>query len=542
MPSKNLIRFLLPAALVINGCGPDDRLFVETNNPDSSTTDAPSSSDDGSRDSTVVDAPSTDAPSADSASSDTPDASSSTDADAGTDGGRDVTTDQSAPDSAIDTRSDVSTPDVSTPDIVVDVTGEPSYDSWTAPDAFDAGYEVDCTSTPPPTISASGSTTICPGKTVTLTSSAGAAYSWSTGATTQAIDASAAGSYSVTTTDNRGCTATSTPTVVTTYPPPTVPTISASGPTRFCSGGNVTLTASSGASYSWSTGATSQSIVVTDTGSYTVTTTNANGCGATSAATDVVRVVPPPGAQSFVYTGVVESFTVPECVAAITVDAYGAQGGNGTYYNGGLGGRVQATISVVPSTSLSIRVGGAGGGPCPAGGLPGFNGGGQGSCNAGSDSGAGGGATDIRVSPFNVGNRIVVAGAGGGAGFNCATSTNQPDHGGAGGGLTGEKYPSVCTPAGAGGGGSQVAGGVGGTAGTNVAGAGGLGTGGLGQPTSGVTSISEGGGGGGGYYGGGGGLYGGGGGGSSYVTPTGSSAITHWQGVRSGHGQLIISW
>jgi hypothetical protein len=77
--------------------------------------------------------------------------------------------------------------------------------------------------------------------------------------------------------------------------------------------------------------------------------------------------------------------------------------------------------------------------------------------------------------------------------------------------------------------------------GTFSAGAGGLGFGGSGVPI-GTTTPTEGGGGGGGYYGGGGGIYGGGGGGSSYVTPTGSSAITHWQGVRSGHGHLIISW
>jgi hypothetical protein len=551
MHSKNVIRLLLAAtALLITGCGPDDRIFVDPTGgtPDASTTDTRSPPSDGSGDPTVVDAPSTDAPAADTAPTDRRDASPMN-PDGGADGGRDVTIDQRVPDSAIDVL-----PDISTPDAVDDVTGEPSYDSWNdatdasdgsdASDASDAPYEIDCTSTPPPTISPSGSAGICPGKTITLTSSAAAGYSWSTGATTQAIVVSAAGSYSVATIDSRGCMATSAPTVVTVYPAPTVPTISPSGPTRFCSGGSVTLTASSAASYRWSTGSTSQSIVVTDTGNYTVTTTNGDGCEATSAPTNVVRVVPPAGSQAFNYTGLVESFTVPECVTTITVDAYGAQGGNGTpgFYLGGLGGRVMATLTVVPSSSLSIRVGGAGGGPCPAGGLPGFNGGGPGSCNSGSDSGNGGGATDIRVTPFGIGNRIVVAGAGGGAGFNCAQSTNQPDHGGAGGGLTGQRYPSLCTPMGTGAGGSQVAGGVGGTSGTNQAGAGGLGFGGNAAPTSGVTFISEGGGGGAGYYGGGGGLYGGGGGGSSYVTPTGSSAITHWQGVRSGHGYLLITW
>ena len=49
----------------------------------------------------------------------------------------------------------------------------------------------------------------------------------------------------------------------------------------------------------------------------------------------MVRVVPSPGGRTFISTGVVESFTLPECVTTITVDAYGAQGGNRTAYNGG---------------------------------------------------------------------------------------------------------------------------------------------------------------------------------------------------------------
>ncbi|HOS48099.1 MAG TPA: hypothetical protein PLG57_05655 [Bacteroidia bacterium] len=49
------------------------------------------------------------------------------------------------------------------------------------------------------------------------------------------------------------------------------PTITASGPTTFCTGGSVTLTASAGSTYLWSNGATTQSIVATNSGSYTVT-------------------------------------------------------------------------------------------------------------------------------------------------------------------------------------------------------------------------------------------------------------------------------
>ncbi|MDX9760265.1 MAG: T9SS type A sorting domain-containing protein [Bacteroidota bacterium] len=57
-----------------------------------------------------------------------------------------------------------------------------------------------------------------------------------------------------------------------------VPSITAGGPTTFCDGGSVTLTASSGfTSYRWSTGQTSQSITARQSGSYTVTTTDGQG-------------------------------------------------------------------------------------------------------------------------------------------------------------------------------------------------------------------------------------------------------------------------
>jgi len=52
------------------------------------------------------------------------------------------------------------------------------------------------------------STSICPGGTVTLTANQGIAYSWSTGATTQAITVNTSGIYSVTVTFVGGCTAT----------------------------------------------------------------------------------------------------------------------------------------------------------------------------------------------------------------------------------------------------------------------------------------------------------------------------------------------
>ena len=66
-----------------------------------------------------------------------------------------------------------------------------------------------------PTISAGGSTTICQGSSVILTSSQPSGNTWSTSATGSSISATAAGAYTVTYTNGSGCSATSAPTNVT---------------------------------------------------------------------------------------------------------------------------------------------------------------------------------------------------------------------------------------------------------------------------------------------------------------------------------------
>ncbi|MDH4474514.1 MAG: T9SS type A sorting domain-containing protein [Fluviicola sp.] len=71
---------------------------------------------------------------------------------------------------------------------------------------------------------------------------------------------------------------------------PSQPTISAGGPTSLCSGGSVTLTASTGTTYLWSNGATTASIVVSTAGTYTVQVTNAAGCQSVASAGTTVIV------------------------------------------------------------------------------------------------------------------------------------------------------------------------------------------------------------------------------------------------------------
>ncbi|MBK7854662.1 MAG: hypothetical protein IPJ79_06860, partial [Bacteroidetes bacterium] len=71
-----------------------------------------------------------------------------------------------------------------------------------------------------------------------------------------------------------------------------IPTVTASGSTTFCSGGSVTLTASVGTSYLWSTGATTRTITVTTAGSYSVTVTSASGSGTSLPVTVTVNQLP----------------------------------------------------------------------------------------------------------------------------------------------------------------------------------------------------------------------------------------------------------
>lgn len=72
-------------------------------------------------------------------------------------------------------------------------------------------------------------------------------------------------------------------------------TITASGPLTFCEGGSVTLTATSGSSYLWSNGETSQSISVSTSGSYSVAVSGTNVCPGSSNPL-VVTVNPNPSA------------------------------------------------------------------------------------------------------------------------------------------------------------------------------------------------------------------------------------------------------
>jgi len=157
-------------------------------------------------------------------------------------------------------------------------------------------------------ITASSPLVRCQGDTVTLNATTGTGYKyvWMRGVsvlsndTLQTLKAIAGGTYTVTIHSINGCTATSSGTLVAINPRP-ITTVSASGPTTFCTGGSIQLCvpAVSGLTYQWKkNGSVVTNAYSCDTinasGSYKVIVTNTSTGCLDSSVTTTVTVGPPP--------------------------------------------------------------------------------------------------------------------------------------------------------------------------------------------------------------------------------------------------------
>ncbi len=146
--------------------------------------------------------------------------------------------------------------------------------------------------TPNPTPTITGSTTFCTGSSTILDAGAGyTSYQWSTTATTQTITVSTPGPYAVTVTNAQGCSGTASVNV--TQASTLSPTIT--GTMAICSGNSTILDAGPGyASYQWNTNETTQTITVSQAGTYSVTVSDGGGCTGTAQANVVVSQNPTP--------------------------------------------------------------------------------------------------------------------------------------------------------------------------------------------------------------------------------------------------------
>jgi PKD repeat protein len=139
------------------------------------------------------------------------------------------------------------------------------------------------------TITAMSNTTICENSSVTLSALASNSYQYQwfldnntiNGANSSSFSATQAGSYTCLISNTGGCTAISNSISITVNSLPTTPVISGAG--SFCPNSVATLDAGNGyASYLWNTNALTQSIIITQAGTYSVTVSNMNGCTNTS--------------------------------------------------------------------------------------------------------------------------------------------------------------------------------------------------------------------------------------------------------------------
>ncbi|HTB06506.1 MAG TPA: T9SS type B sorting domain-containing protein [Bacteroidia bacterium] len=147
---------------------------------------------------------------------------------------------------------------------------------------------------PTPAATISGTNSICQGASTTLSASGGISYTWSTSATTTSITVTPATTTTYSVTASNGLCNKDTSIVVTVS---NLAGVNISGPQTICAGSPVTITASGGTSYLWSTGATatSSSITVTpiSTTTYSVTVTN-GACIKDTSSTITVNPLPLP--------------------------------------------------------------------------------------------------------------------------------------------------------------------------------------------------------------------------------------------------------
>ncbi len=110
-----------------------------------------------------------------------------------------------------------------------------------------------------PTVTIVGNDSVCAGTNTVLTASGGSSYKWSTGSTKASIIVSPSVNTTYYVTVSNGHCSTIDSFRVRIKP---LPIVTITGPTTACSGDNVTITATGGGTYEWSTGQSSSSITV----------------------------------------------------------------------------------------------------------------------------------------------------------------------------------------------------------------------------------------------------------------------------------------
>ena len=188
----------------------------------------------------------------------------------------------------------------------------------------------------------------CSGSGLVLTASddsAGTTYLGSTGGTRRTLPVTTSGRYTVKAIKGACTTATSDTFVVTVATTPSRPTVTVTGPLAFCAGSDsVTLTSSATTGNLWSTGDTTQSIVVKASGTYNVKTI-VGACTSTASTNRVVTVSTMPN---------LPVITAPSHTACSGTPLVLTATGNATSYKWSTGA-TGATLSVTATGKYAVK-------------------------------------------------------------------------------------------------------------------------------------------------------------------------------------------
>ena len=193
---------------------------------------------------------------------------------------------------------------------------------------------------PLPMVNIGPDTTVCAG--IVLDAGPGLDdYLWSTTDTTQFLNVTASGNYSVVVTDSNNCQNSDTA-VITVNP---LPVVSLGNDTSVCDG--ITVDAGAGfAAYLWQNGDTSQTLFADTSGAYAVTVTDGNGCSNS----DTVNITIFP-ALNFSALVVDATCNNSDGIGVLTVT-----GGSGTYNYVWSNGVTDSAIVAVAAGTYSVTV------------------------------------------------------------------------------------------------------------------------------------------------------------------------------------------
>jgi hypothetical protein len=154
-----------------------------------------------------------------------------------------------------------------------------------------------------PFIIPDGPTTFCADKSVKLSSNISNGITWNTGDRLASLLVFKTGEYSVIARNEFGCESISNiiPIKVNSLPPK--PSITPSGPTIFCDGENVILTAPESQGYMWSNAKSTRDLTISSSGFFSVKTIDRNGCISPNSNEIEVIVKPSPIGINVLQTG-----------------------------------------------------------------------------------------------------------------------------------------------------------------------------------------------------------------------------------------------